>query len=71
MNVTELIAQLNTYNPDTEIIISRDSEGNGFSPVDEVAFGLYAAKGGGEVYRLDEEGIAGRSAIKAVILYPA
>jgi hypothetical protein len=49
INVTELIAPLSKYNPDAQIVISRDSEGNAFSPVDEVAFGLYMTKGGGKV----------------------
>lgn len=71
MKVVELITSLSKYHPDAEIVLSRDSEGNGFSSVDEVAFGLYTTKGSGEVYRLDEEAIAGREAVKAVILYPA
>jgi hypothetical protein len=36
MNVRELIAQLSALDPDLPVLVSRDQEGNGFLPLDEV-----------------------------------
>ena len=70
MNVSELISILNQFEPDAEIVLSRDSEGNGFAPVDEVSRGLYSPHGRGDIYNLDEKTEAGEDAISAVVLYP-
>lgn len=32
MKVQELIDQLNTMNPEAEVLLARDAEGNGYSP---------------------------------------
>lgn len=70
MKVNELVLILSKQNPDAEVIISKDSEGNEFSPVDEINPVLYSPIGQGDVYSLEEKGIAGEGVINAVVLYP-
>lgn len=70
MKVSELILLLNQLEPDAEIILSRDSEGNEFAPVDEVSQGLYSPHSHGDFYNLNERAEAGEDAISAVVLYP-
>lgn len=41
MNVSELIEYLLGFDPETEVILQRDSEGNGFSPLAGVDVGYY------------------------------
>jgi hypothetical protein len=36
MKVKELIQQLQTMNPEAELIVQKDSEGNGYSPLEGV-----------------------------------
>lgn len=70
MKVSELISILSQFEPDAEIVLSSDSEGNGFAPVDEVSEGLYSPSGRGELYNLNERAEAGADAINAIVLYP-
>ena len=70
MKVSELISLINQFEPDAEIVLSHDSEGNGFAPVDEVSQGLYSPHGRGDFYNLDERAVAGKDAISAVVFYP-
>lgn len=70
MKVSKLISILSRFEPDAEIVLSSDSEGNGFAPVDEVSQGLYSPSGRGDVYNLNEETEAGEDAINAIVLYP-
>lgn len=69
MKVKEFISILSEHNPDAEIIISRDSEGNGFSPIDDVDRVLYSPIGQGDIYSLEEKEVVGENAINAVVLY--
>jgi len=39
MKVKDLIAQLQEANPEAIVIVSRDAEGNDFSPLAEVCYG--------------------------------
>jgi hypothetical protein len=41
MTVAELIAQLNAYPSDTKIVLSKDAEGNSFSPLADLEDGRY------------------------------
>lgn len=41
MTAAELIAALSKLDPSTEIIIQKDGEGNGYSPLHEVYTGVY------------------------------
>lgn len=41
MTVSELIEELKNYAPDTEIVLQKDSEGNGYSPLSGVDEGYY------------------------------
>lgn len=41
MTVRELIAALQDYPPDTLVVLSEDSEGNGHSPLHQAADGTY------------------------------
>lgn len=43
MTVKQLIAELRKFKPDAEVVLSRDEEGNGFSPLREVCVGNYEA----------------------------
>ena len=42
MTVKELIDRLAQYPPDLEVLVSRDAEGNGFSPLED--FGTYLGR---------------------------
>lgn len=70
MKVKDLISTLNEHNPDAEIMISTDSEGNGFSPIDEIEQVLYSPTGQGDIFNLQEKEIIGENAINAIVLYP-
>lgn len=70
MKVSDLISILNKQNPDAEIILSKDSEGNEYSPVAEICPVLYSPIGQGDIYSLEDKEIAGDKAINAVVLYP-
>lgn len=43
MQVKDLIEQLQTLPPDVEVVLSKDSEGNGFSPYADPCLGYYFA----------------------------
>jgi hypothetical protein len=45
MKVSKLIEELSTLDPDLEVILSSDPEGNDFSFLDEVAISLFATSG--------------------------
>lgn len=79
MKIRELIDLLNRYDPETEVVVSRDSEGNSFSPVDGYSDGIYVADNtwSGEMYEEEEfdqyvkEGEFSKTdAVKAVCLFP-
>lgn len=58
MKVKELIGELQKIDPELEIILSKDEEGNRFSPLDEnYGIGYYAPENGwsGEFY--DKESV--------------
>ena len=44
MKVKELIEQLKKLDPDRIVIMSRDSEGNTFCPIDELSTSAYRAE---------------------------
>ncbi len=44
MKVRELIELLEEEDPEAEVVLSRDSEGNDYSPVAEVDDGVYEAE---------------------------
>jgi len=44
MTVKELIEQLSEMDPDRIVIVSKDSEGNGYSPLCDVATAVYIAE---------------------------
>lgn len=43
MTVNDLIAYLTGFSADTPVILAKDAEGNGFSPLDEVETSYYVA----------------------------
>ena len=55
MKVKDLIKTLQSADPDTEVIIQADSEGNGYSPCAGAELAIYVpdSSWGGEVYNLD------------------
>jgi hypothetical protein len=71
MTVSELIAQLQQLPPNNIVVQAKDGEGNGFSPVAEVAVGLYAADTtwSGEFWTPDAEDDE-KEAESAVCLWP-
>jgi len=82
MTIKELINELKDLPENMEIIMSKDGEGNSFSPLYEIGTGLYVAYStwSGEVYNEDdkEEVAMGNSDAKAnntkpilsIILWP-
>ncbi|WP_395000392.1 hypothetical protein [Acinetobacter sp.] len=63
MNKQELIKALEKYPDDIELMVSRDSEGNGFSSVYEVGVGYFD-----EDNETHER--ASKNTIKKVIIWP-
>lgn len=56
MKVSELIEELSKWAPDTEVILQKDGEGNGYSPlyaVDGNAVYVAESTWSGEVYSTD------------------
>ena len=41
MTVEDLIKELKALDPNSQVVISKDAEGNGFSPLCELALGKY------------------------------
>ena len=52
MKVKELIEFLSEYNPESEVILSKDSEGNSYSPLSEMGEFIYVPEStwSGEVH---------------------
>ena len=44
MKVKELIKELEKYNPEAAVILQKDSEGNGYSPLSDLGSGVYVAE---------------------------
>lgn len=67
MTVAELIQYLSGHPEEALVILAKDEEGNGFSPLDEAAEGHYTADTtySGEVH--DE---ARGGSVRAVVLWP-
>lgn len=55
MNVRDLIKELMQYPEDLEVIIQKDAEGNGYSPLSGANVGLYQAENTWSGSRVDEE----------------
>ncbi len=73
MKIKELIKILKEKeNQDMEVIMSKDGEGNAFSPLAELGDGLYSPDStySGQVYNLDEREEAGKEAKKVIVLWP-
>lgn len=72
MKIKKLIEELSKEDGDLDIIMSRDGEGNGFSPLSSLGDGLYVADStySGEIYNLDEAEDAGEEAKKVIVLWP-
>jgi len=82
MKVSKLITMLQEIGQDREVILSRDAEGNGYSPLQEIETGMYRAEArwcgefGLETLtpELREKGYTEEDIIsngeKAVVLYP-
>lgn len=58
MTVNELIKALGKLPPDAMVVMSRDAEGNGFSPLYEAAMGTYLAENewSGDLIHPDDAG---------------
>lgn len=67
MKIKDLIHSLSSLNPELEVILQKDSEGNGYSPLDGYACGTYAANNdwSGEFSEEEQD-----DSIHAVVLYP-
>jgi hypothetical protein len=67
MTVAELIAKLSALPEDSLVVMSEDSEGNGFSPLAELGADNYAAdtSSSGELTDDEDEGV-----VPAVVLWP-
>lgn len=83
MNVEELRKFLESYPDDVEIILQKDSEGNGYSPLDGADEAMYVAETAwsGEAYMTDaqidthlsgytDEDRAPEDAVRVIVLWP-
>jgi len=72
MTVKELKKLLSTEDDMTEIVMSRDEEGNGFSPLADVGKGIYVAEStwAGELYNEDDEEAPLSEGKKVICLWP-
>ena len=75
MKVKELIEVLSGLNPEHEVILSRDSEGNSFSPASSYDLGRYTPEStwSGEwksSAQSVKEGGCAKKGINAVLLWP-
>lgn len=71
MNIKELIEAIKNLNPETEVIVQKDSEGNGFSPLCDVYDMFYMPDNTwqGEVYDKNDPDRDMR-AIPCIVLCP-
>lgn len=68
ITVRELIHQLSKFNPDDPVILQKDTEGNGYSPVEAADTSMWFANWrGGECYEPDE---APKNSMPCVVIYP-
>jgi hypothetical protein len=76
MTIGDLLAALKDEDPTAPVILQKDCEGNGFSPLEGADGGLYAAETtySGEVYNMpedqDDEDPAPESAVRCFVLWP-
>jgi hypothetical protein len=78
MNVATLIEELSKYDPSFEVILSKDEEGNGFSPLAEPSKSNYIPETTYSGYILNDEDLAseeigieeGVMPINCVVLWP-
>ena len=80
MKVSELIELLKKYDQDSEVIMSCDEEGNGFSPLSDISNQIYVPDStySGDIYQTEldddieeEEDIYdGDDGVKAIVLWP-
>lgn len=72
MKVKELIEELKQLDPEAEVILQKDAEGNGYSPCAGVQACIYVPEStwGGEVYNIDDEEVDADEQVKAVVLWP-
>lgn len=82
MNVGELIAYLRDYPSETEIVLQKDAEGNGYSPLEGADTGIYIAAStySGDFYDLgwtasdccmeDDEHAELMAKPRSIVLYP-
>ena len=69
MKVKQLIKELSGIDENTEIVMSKDGEGNDFSPLSDISLGHYEADctWSGQYYDDDEKT---EKSIKAICLWP-
>ena len=73
MKVKELMEMLQTVPEDREVVLSRDAEGNGYSPLADSGELWYVpySTWGGDCYNLDEEEeFEGQDADLVLVLWP-
>jgi hypothetical protein len=64
MTVAAFIKALQKEDPKAIVVLSKDSEGNGYSPLYQIGRSIYA---NGEIYEEDDEVEGGK---RAVVLWP-
>lgn len=73
MKVKELIEKLSVADQDALVILSRDSEGNGFMPLEDVSLRCVyqmETKRSGEVYFPDDDSELDENSSPAVLMWP-
>lgn len=83
MTVSETIEMLQQFAPEDIVVLSKDSEGNGYSPLSCISEGIYVGAESGKTYMreldpasiedgyTEEDLYQGDDGQAAVILYPA
>lgn len=70
MKTKELIELLSELNPELEVVMSKDSEGNAFSPVDAYCLGQYFPESTWSGDFIGEDDMDDGKDIDAVVLWP-
>jgi len=72
MKIRELLAQLEGLDPEREVILQKDAEGNGYSPCAGLGLGAYVADStySGEVIEVPSYEAPDELGAPCVVLYP-
>lgn len=70
MTTAQLIQILATFPPDMEVILAKDEEGNGFSPISDLSNEWYAAVNSWSGEIIDPDDVEDEETVKVLVLWP-